>query len=139
MNFQSYVLLVTVLYNVLLPYEAQASLMLSGIGNIQGNRYFVEFYVIQDVQDLSIYGIGVSHGSGPTSQTYTFDSVSKSAGDFFYLSNKDNSFMNDFFGLTVSAYKYSGLDLKFGDDSVELFHLGMVSWCTPQCILINNP
>lgn len=104
-------------------------LIISGIGTIQGNRFFVEFFTQTAIPDLSIYGIAVANngGTSPGVPEFTFPASSAPAMSFFYIGEQSATFMTDFFGRPVTEYYYSGLDLKFGDDTVELYKNGVVS------------
>jgi len=84
----------------------------------------VEIYVINDVPDMSIYGIGsANNGGGTDGEEFTFPVVSATAGDFIYVSS-DSSQFNVFFGFD-SDYVSSALAIN-GDDAIELFQGGLV-------------
>ena len=83
----------------------------------------VEFYVVNDICDLSAYGFGsANNGGGSDGQEYTF-SGSARAGDYLYVSNESAEFTS-FFGFeptdTASAANING------DDAIELFKNGEV-------------
>ena len=86
----------------------------------------VEMYVKNNIDDLSLYGVGsANNGGGTDGQEFTFPAVSATAGQFIYLigSNQTNKF-NTFFGFT-SDYE-SGAMFINGDDAIELFENGVV-------------
>ncbi|MGB6038006.1 MAG: T9SS type A sorting domain-containing protein, partial [Cryomorphaceae bacterium] len=84
----------------------------------------VEIYVINDVADLSIYGIGsANNGGGTDGEEFTFPAVSATAGDFIYVSSEAPQFLA-FFGFD-SDYVDGSLAIN-GDDAVELFQNGLV-------------
>ncbi len=89
-----------------------------------GNPRGLELYVINDIPDLSVVGIGIAdNGGGSDGQEYTFPADAATAGDFIYIV-KDAVAFNDFFGVT--AQYTSGLFNFNGDDPVELFQNGVV-------------
>jgi len=88
-----------------------------------GTPKAVEFYVVNDIPDLSIYGFSsANNGGGSAGQEYTF-SGSARAGDYLYISTETNSFTS-FFGFaptdTAAAANING------DDAIELFQSGAV-------------
>lgn len=83
----------------------------------------VEFFALNDIPDLSIYGFGsANNGGGTDGQEYTF-SGSAVAGDYLYIATETTGF-NNFFGFnpddTGSASSING------DDAIELFLNGSV-------------
>lgn len=84
----------------------------------------VEIYVLQDVADLSLYGIGsANNGGGTDGQEFTFPAVSATAGTFIYVSQEATEFTN-FFGFAPD-YTDGSMGIN-GDDAVELFENGVV-------------
>lgn len=84
----------------------------------------VELYVIQDIADLSLYGIGVANdGGGSDGEEFTFPPVVATAGDFIYIAFDATSF-NNFFSFSPN-YSDASIDLD-GNDAVELFFNGSV-------------
>ncbi|MEZ4948806.1 MAG: hypothetical protein R2784_05380 [Saprospiraceae bacterium] len=60
----------------------------------------VELYVVNDIADLSIYGLGsASNGGGTDGEEYTFPAVSATAGDYIYVTNDSAAFVA-FFGFS---------------------------------------
>jgi hypothetical protein len=79
----------------------------------------VELYVINDISDLSIYGLGsANNGGGTDGIEFTFPSVSATAGDYIYVCADSASFAT-WFGFAPD-YVSSALNVN-GDDAIELF------------------
>ena len=88
-----------------------------------GTPKAVEFYVVNDISDLSIYGFSsANNGSGSSGQEYTF-SGSARAGDYLYISSETDSFTS-FFGFAPTDT--AGAANINGDDAIELFQNGSV-------------
>ena len=84
----------------------------------------VEFYVINDIADLSAYGFGsANNGGGSDGQEFTFPAVSANAGDFIYVATETSGF-HDFFGFDPD-YTSNAASIN-GDDAIELFENGVV-------------
>lgn len=107
---------------------AQASdLIISGVidGPLTGGLpKAVEFYVVNDIADLSIYGFGsANNGAGTDGEEFTFPADSATAGTFLYVATEDTGF-GSFFGF---APDYTGAASNInGDDAIELFQNGVV-------------
>ena len=83
----------------------------------------VEIYVLSDIADLSLFGIGsANNGGGTDGQEFTFTG-SATAGSYIYVSNDALGF-SDFFGFTAD-FVDSSMGIN-GDDAVELFENGQV-------------
>ncbi|MFT4601256.1 MAG: hypothetical protein ACI857_001434 [Arenicella sp.] len=84
----------------------------------------VEVYVINDIPDLSEYGIGsATNGGGTDGEEFTFPAVTVTAGTYLYIASEAPMFTT-WFGF---APDYTDNDLGVnGDDAVELFHNGSV-------------
>lgn len=83
----------------------------------------VEFYVVNDIADLSIYGFGAANnGGGSDGQEYTF-SGSARAGDYLYIASETAGFTS-FFGFAPTDT--AGAANINGDDAIELFQNGTV-------------
>jgi hypothetical protein len=79
----------------------------------------IEIYVINDIADLSVYGIGsANNGGGSDGQEFTFPSVSVTAGTYIYVSSETNQFTT-FFGFSPD-YTSGSMGIN-GDDAIELF------------------
>lgn len=84
----------------------------------------VELYVLEDIPDLSLFGLGsANNGGGTDGQEFTFPSVSATAGDFLYVSTEATNF-TAFFGFAPD-YTDGSMGIN-GDDAVELFENGTV-------------
>ncbi|MEL6867026.1 MAG: lamin tail domain-containing protein, partial [Bacteroidota bacterium] len=84
----------------------------------------IEFYVLEDIPDLSVYGYGsANNGLGSDGQEFTFPMVAASAGDCIYVTDNQMLFQA-FFGF--EADYASGASSINGDDAIELFENGEV-------------
>ena len=84
----------------------------------------VELYVINDISDLSAYGLGsANNGGGTDGEEFTFPAEAALAGSFIYVSSNDTSFL-DYFGFSPN-YVSSSMGVN-GDDAIELFQAGSV-------------
>lgn len=82
----------------------------------------IELYVLEDIADLSIYGIGsATNGGGSDGVEYTFPAESATAGSYLYLTTDEQGFA-DFFGFTPDYVDDMGTAVSInGDDAIELF------------------
>jgi len=89
-----------------------------------GTPKAIELYVINDIPDLSIYGIGVANnGGGTDGQEFTFPNISIVKDTYIYLTNNTTNFTS-FFGFSPN---YNSIIISVdGNDSVELFENGVV-------------
>ena len=103
------------------------SLIISGVldGPLAGGTpKAVEFYILNDIADLSSYGFGsANNGGGSDGVEFPFTAVSAVAGDFLYVASVSTEFM-DFFGF-LPDYISSTASVN-GDDAIELFRNGTV-------------
>lgn len=84
----------------------------------------VELYVVNDIPDLSIYGIGsANNGQGTDGEEFTFPAEAATAGDFIYIATEEPNF-TAFFGFAPN-YTDGSMAIN-GDDAVELFQNGAV-------------
>lgn len=85
----------------------------------------VELYVINDVPDLSVYGVSsANNGAGPSSAPeFTLPSAAATAGSYLYVASESTAF-TDFFGFAPDFT--SGAASINGDDAIELFENGVV-------------
>ncbi len=89
-----------------------------------GTPKAVEFYVVNDIPDLSLYGFGsANNGGGSDGQEFTFPAVSATAGDYIYVATETTNF-TAFFGFAPD-YTSSAISIN-GDDAIELFFNGAV-------------
>ena len=106
---------------------AQGDLMITAVydGPLSGGTpKGVELYVLNDIADLSSYGLGsANNGGGSDGQEFTFPAEAATAGSFIYVSSNDSSFL-DYFGFAPN-YTSSSMGIN-GDDAVELFLGGAV-------------
>jgi len=85
----------------------------------------VELYVINDIADLSIYGLGsANNGQGTDGEEFTFPAITANAGGFIYIADDSTKF-HDFFGF-APIYTAGAMNIN-GDDAIELFTNGLVS------------
>ena len=92
----------------------------------------MELYAQSHIQHLSEYGLAVSHKSGGSAaQEFTFPDADIPAESFIYVSDRDQLFLESYFETDLDYfYQYMSLNLKFGDDVVELFNGSVV--CKPH-------
>ena len=85
----------------------------------------VELFVVNDIADLSVYGVGAANnGGGTDGEEFSFPAgVSANAGSYIYVASEVDGF-TAFFG---SAPDYDTTELGInGDDAIELFKDGSV-------------
>ena len=103
------------------------NMIISGVidGDIPGGLpKAIELYVINNIPDLSIYGVGsANNGGGTDGEEFTFPAISASQGDYIYIASEDFEFMN-FFGFAPDYL--STIAFINGDDAIELFCNGSV-------------
>jgi predicted extracellular nuclease len=106
----------------------QDDLIITGVvdGPLSGGTpKAIEFYVVNDITDLSIYGFGsANNGGGTDGQEFTFSAVSAAAGDFLYVASESSNF-ETFFGFAPD-YTSNAASIN-GDDAIELFTNGAVT------------
>ena len=118
-----------------LSINAQSDLELVGVmdldlptGGSTGKAIHVR--AIQNISDLSIYGIGIANnGGGTDGQEYTFPSITLNAGEDVIVC-RDTVAINSYF-VGCSSFNFVILDdqaviTQNGDDAVELFENGVV-------------
>jgi len=105
---------------------AQSDLIITGVvdGDLSGGKpKIIEFYVVNDIPDLSVYGFGsANNGGGTDGVEYIFPADAYTAGDFIYLTTNaggDDLAFQDFFGF-APTYQAGAAAIN-GDDAVELF------------------
>lgn len=83
-----------------------------------GTPKVIELYAVNDISDLSLYGIGsANNGGGTDGEEFTFSGAATS-GQFLYLTANDVEFTT-YFGLTAD-FVDSTANVN-GDDAIELF------------------
>jgi predicted extracellular nuclease len=84
----------------------------------------IELCVVNNVADLSIYGVGsANNGGGSDGEEFTFPAGPASAGTFLHVASEATGF-SDFFGFSPNYT--SGAAAINGDDAIELFMSGGV-------------
>jgi len=84
-----------------------------------GTPKAVEIYVVNDIDDLSVCGIGsANNGGGSDGKEYTFPAGSVTAGSYLYAATETDNF-TAYFGFAPN-YTDGALGIN-GDDAVELF------------------
>jgi hypothetical protein len=105
---------------------AQADLIITGTydGPITGGTpKGVELFALNDIADLSIYGVGsANNGGGSDGEEFTLTG-SASAGDFIYVATEAPNFTT-FFGF-APTFTSGAMGIN-GDDAIELFQNGSV-------------
>jgi predicted extracellular nuclease len=108
---------------------AESDLIITGVvdGPLSGGiPKAVEFYAINDIPDLSIYGFGsANNGGGTDGEEFTFPADSASAGQFIYVATESTAFTS-FFGFAPDYTNGSAPSIN-GDDAIELFMNGTVA------------
>ncbi len=90
-----------------------------------GNPRGLELYVVNDIPDLSLYGLGLtSNGGGSNGVNFTFPADTYTAGDYIYIA-KDQATFETYFGGLSPNYTAGFLNFN-GDDAMELFFNGAV-------------
>ena len=88
----------------------------------------IELYVLNDIADLSIYGVGsANNGGGTDGEEFTFPAQAATAGTYLYLTADEVQF-TAFFGFDadfVDEGSSSSMGIN-GDDAIELFMNGEV-------------
>lgn len=110
------------------PAYSESDLIISGVidGPLLGGKpKAASLYALNDIPDLSIYGIGsANNGDGSDGQEFTFPAVNVSSGDFIYITTDTGGF-NSFFGFAPDHTDLMATNIN-GDDAIELFKNGTV-------------
>ena len=116
-----------ILATLLLSVSASAQLKIQGVfdGPLTGGTpKGVELYVVSDIADLSIYGLGsANNGGGTDGEEFTFPAVGATAGDYIYVASESPMFTT-WFGFAPD-YVDGSMSIN-GDDAIELFQSGML-------------
>ena len=86
----------------------------------------IELYVLQDISDLSLYGISsITNGAGTSAGNveYNFPADAVTAGTYIYLATESPQFTT-FFGI-APTYTNGVVSIN-GDDSIELYESGQI-------------
>ena len=127
--------LVTILLVPLFSLNAQSDLELKGILDLDlptagSTGKAIHVRAVQNISDLSIYGIGVANnGGGTDGQEYTFPSISLNSGEEVVVC-RDTVAINSYF-VGCTPFDFIILDdqaviTQNGDDAIELFENGIV-------------
>ena len=109
-------------YDAYVRDVCSSSLMITGAydGPLTGGQpKGIELYAVNNIGDLSMYGIGsANNGGGTDGQEYTFPAVSVTAGTHLYVANDSTGFAN-YMGFSAD-FTASAMSIN-GDDAIELF------------------
>jgi hypothetical protein len=86
----------------------------------------IELYVLQDISDLSLYGVSsITNGAGTSAGNveYNFPADAVTAGTYIYLATESTQFTT-FFGI-APTYTNGVVSIN-GDDSIELYESGQI-------------
>lgn len=107
---------------------ASADLILTGVFDADlpgGIPKGVELYVVNNIPDLSVYGLGsANNGGGSDSVEFTFPAVSATANSLIYVTTDSTAFYN-WFGFAPDFVEGNATNVN-GDDAIELFSNGVV-------------
>ncbi len=109
-------------------YAVTGDLVITGVidGPLTGGiPKAIELYAVNDIPDLSIYGLGAANNGGGTDGVeFTFPADSVTAGTFIYVATESTAFTN-FFGFAPTYTDGLAPNVN-GDDAIELFQSGVV-------------
>jgi len=108
---------------------ATKDLIITGVGDgplTGGQPKFLELYVVNNIADLSVYGIeSVNNGGGSSAPEFTFPALTPAtAGSFIYITSNGPNF-NTFFGFNAD-YVSVGSMSQNGDDAIVLYENGVI-------------
>jgi hypothetical protein len=107
--------------------DAWAGMVITGVidGPLpDGLPKALELYVIGDIPDLSIFGLGsANNGGGSDGEEFTFPADTATAGQFIHVAYESDGFF-EWFGFDPD-YTTGALNIN-GDDAIELFMNGEV-------------
>lgn len=84
----------------------------------------IELFALNDIADLSVYGVGsANNGGGSDGEEFTFSDGSATAGEYIYVASEAPGFTS-FFGFSPD-FTGSAANIN-GDDAIELFFNGTV-------------
>lgn len=114
-------------YDITNVVSGYPNLIMTGImdGTLPGGSPKVlELYAVDDIDDLSVYGIGsANNGGGTDGVEFTFPDTHAEAGTFIYVvANGHFDEFNAWFGFDPD-YQTNTMLIN-GDDAMELFHNG---------------
>lgn len=109
--------------DVTISTATSSSLIIAGVmdGPLTGGTpKCVEFYALEDIADLSIYGFGsANNGGGTDGQEFTFPAIALTAGSYFRVGTDSTNFLA-FFGFYPESSDPMAGNIN-GDDAIELF------------------
>lgn len=124
--FRFFILVLSFLLGASLSY-GQSDLILTAVfdGPLSiGVPKGVEIYVINDIPDLSVYGLGSANdGGGTDGEEFTFPSIAATAGEYLYVASESTGF-SFFFDFAPDDVR-PAVSIN-GDDAIELFQNGSV-------------
>ena len=107
---------------------AQSDLVITGVidGDLpNGLPKAVELYVLNDITDLSIYGLeSANNGATASGEEFTFPSDSVAAGDFIYVATETPQF-SAFFGFAPNYTNGAAISIN-GNDVIVLYKNGVI-------------
>ncbi|MEL6682961.1 MAG: endonuclease/exonuclease/phosphatase family protein [Pseudomonadota bacterium] len=99
-----------------------SDLMITGVidgGLTGGLPKAIQLYAVNDIADLSVYGVGsANNGGGSDGEEFSFPAVSLAAGETIYVASETDAF-TAFFGFAPD-YTSQAASIN-GDDAIELF------------------
>lgn len=109
-------------------FDPLIKLVLSGVisGPLSGGTtpQAIELYALDNIPDLSLYGIGVANdGGGTDGVEFTFPAVSLMAGQTIVVASEAADYMSFF--STAPDFTSATIDVN-GDDAIELFFNGSI-------------
>ena len=127
--------IVTILLVPLFTLNAQSDLELKGVLDLDlptagSTGKAIHVRAVQNISDLSIYGIGVANnGGGSDGQEYTFPAISLNSGEEVIVCRDTVAISSYFVG--CNPFDFIILDdqaviTQNGDDAIELFENGIV-------------
>lgn len=108
----------------------QSDLILTGVldGPLSGGTpKGLEIYVINDIADLSVYGLANANNGNPSggAPVWSFPAEGATAGQFIYLTGGDDAPFNEYLGFSANYTGVGALSVN-GDDVIELYQDGAV-------------
>ncbi|ELU04484.1 hypothetical protein CAPTEDRAFT_193512, partial [Capitella teleta] len=92
-----------------------SSLIISGVGMVQGQKHFLEFYADVAETDISVYTVQIG------STEFTLPTASLYKGEFYYVRNKNSPTVETYLGMTVREELFKGdVDIQ-GDEPISLY------------------
>jgi predicted extracellular nuclease len=104
------------------PFVQANDLVITGVMDATltgGTPKVLELFVVNDIPDLSVCGIGsANNGGGTDGQEFTFEADSATAGSYLYITTEIDNFVTY---LGFEPTHVTGAMAINGDDGVELF------------------